>query len=66
MATNYTYKKIQEMRAILIEEIKTQFPAITVDVLMLVEQRLQTAVMGNLFDTDIKEEVVDTRIIDKQ
>ena len=64
MSINYTYKKIQEMRAILIEEIKTQFPSITVEVLLLVEKRLQTAIMANLLDDDIKLEVSDNRVID--
>jgi len=62
MATNlYTYKKIQEMRSMLIEEIKQVFPTITCDVLILVEHRVQTAIMSGLFDKDIKDEVPDKR-----
>lgn len=61
MAKIYNYKKIQEMRAILIEEIKQLFPIINIDVLNLVEKRLQTAIMSGLFDDDIKLEVPDNR-----
>jgi hypothetical protein len=64
MAT-YNYKKVQEMRSMLLEEIKQIFPNPTVDVYMLVEERLQTAIMAGLFDKDIKDEVPDKRIKDK-
>jgi len=62
----YNYKKIQEMRAMLLEEVKEIFPTQTVEVHMLVEQRLQSAIMAGLLDADIKEEVTDTRIKDKE
>lgn len=52
----YTYKKIQEMRESLIQEIKLIFPTVTCDVLRLVEMRIQTALMAGLFDDDIKKE----------
>lgn len=52
----YTYKKIQEMRESLIEEIKLIFPTVTCDVLRLVEMRIQTALMAGLFNDDIKKE----------
>lgn len=52
----YNYKKLQEMRALLIEEIKESFPTITVEVLMLVETRLHSAIMAGLFEDDIKKE----------
>lgn len=53
------------MRALLTEEVKQFFPTITCEVLLLVEQRLQSAIMAGLFDEEIKEEVDDTRVIDK-
>lgn len=62
----YNYKKIQEMRSMLMEEMKQTFPTLTVEVLMLVEQRLQSAIMAGLLDVDIKEEVADTRVKDKE
>lgn len=62
----YNYKKIQEMRSMLIEEIKATFSIITVEVLALVEQRLQSAIMAGLLDSDIKQEVPDERVVDKQ
>jgi hypothetical protein len=49
----YTYKKIQLMRESLTEEAKLSFPSITVEVLILVEHRLQTAIMAGLFDDDV-------------
>mgnify|MGYP003647380677 CR=1 FL=1 len=61
----YDYKKIQEMRSMLFEEIKTRFGILNVDHHMLVEQMLQTCVMAGLFDSDIKKEVRDNRIKDK-
>jgi len=54
----FTYKKIQEIRELQIEEIKKQLPiGITIDVLRLVEMRIQTLIMAGLFDTDIKKEI---------
>lgn len=66
MAKTYDYKKIQEMRSMLMEEIKSTFYTSTVDVLMLVEQRLQSAIMAGLLDEDIKDEVLDKRVVDEK
>lgn len=57
MSKQFTYKKIQEIRELQIEEIKKQIPSITIDVLKLVEMRVQTLISAGLVDTDIKEEV---------
>lgn len=63
---SYDYKKIQEMRAIIFEEMKESFGAgLNVEHLKLVEMRVQTAIMAGLVDSDIKKEVQDTRIIDE-
>lgn len=64
MKAEYNYKKIQEMRAMLTEEVKLSFPTINAEILLLVEERLQTAIMAGLLDGDIKEEVDDTRVVD--
>lgn len=53
----YDYKKIQEMRERLVEEVKQIFPTVTVEVYKLVEMRLQTAIMAGLLNEDIKEEI---------
>ncbi len=54
----FTYKKIQEIRELQIEEIKKQLPiGITLQVLDLVEKRVQTLIMAGLLDDDIKDEV---------
>jgi hypothetical protein len=63
----YTYKKIQEMRGIIFEEMKEVFgDRLTVEHWKLVEIRVQTAIMAGLFDNDIKKEVIDTRVVDEK
>lgn len=66
MDKDYTYKKIQEMRSMIFEEMKELFgPKLDVEHVKLVEMRVQTAIMAGLFDEDIKAEVKDNRVIDK-
>lgn len=57
MAISYDYKKIQEMRGLLFEEMKQQFgPILNIEHLKLLEMRLQTAIMAGLMDQDIRKE----------
>lgn len=46
--TTVSYNVIQEMRQTLIDELKPSYPTITIDVLKLVEMRLQTLVMAGV------------------
>lgn len=58
MAKSYNYKKIQEMRHALKEElIETGIAILTVEHYKLIEMRIQTAIMADLIDSDIKSEV---------
>jgi len=58
MAKEFTYKKIQEIRDLQIEEIKKQLPlGMTAEILRLVEMRVQTLIMAGLFDDDIRGEI---------
>ena len=59
MAENiFTYKDIQEIRELQIEELKPVLPmGMTVEFFKLVEMRVQTLIMAGLFDEDIKKEV---------
>ncbi len=45
---NLTYKQIQLMRDLLIEEIRSNFTTITVEHLKLIEMRIQTLIMAHL------------------
>lgn len=51
-----TYKQIQLMRELLIEELSTQFSYVGVPQLELVELRLQTLIMAGLDRDDIAME----------
>lgn len=58
MTTVYNYKKIQEMRNSLKEElISTGVVGYSVEHDKLVEMRLHTAIMAGLLNNDINEEV---------
>lgn len=45
---NLSYKQIQIMRELLIEEMRASFTTISVEHLKLVEMRLQTLIMARL------------------
>jgi hypothetical protein len=57
MAKVYDYKKIQEMRQSLIDELSAIFPQTTIELLNLAENRLQSAIMAGLFDDDLKKDI---------
>jgi len=58
MATDFTYKKLQRIRELQLQEIKEQLPlGITIEVLCLVEKRVQTLIMAGLVFDDIKNEI---------
>lgn len=57
MAKVYDYKKIQQMREALIEELNSIFPQTTIELLNLAENRLQSAIMAGLFEDDIKKDI---------
>lgn len=57
------YRQVQVLRELLIDEMASQIPHLTVDHLILVEHRLQTLMMAGVIDfDDIKKEVKNIRV----
>jgi len=58
MAKTFSYKKLQQIRELQIEELRLMLPlGMTVEFLKLVEMRVQTLIMAGLFDDDIRGEI---------
>lgn len=55
--TEISYNIIQEMRDNLIDELKASTPSITIDVLKLVEMRVQTALMAGVTNKSLEASV---------
>lgn len=54
----YNYKKIQEMRNALKEEmVASGLTVVSIETEKLIEMRVQTAIMAGLFNDDINKEV---------
>jgi len=51
------YKQIQELREAITEELLTSgaFPSVTIDMLKLVEARIQTIIMAGLDEKEVKQ-----------
>ena len=56
MAKTFNYKKVQELRNLLTDEISNHSTVMTVEHLKLAEMRLQTAIMAGLDDRDVDKE----------
>ena len=52
-----SYKYIQELREVIIEEMRTSFTTLTVEHLKLAEMRLQTVLQSKVDLEDIKFEI---------
>jgi len=58
MAKTFSYKKLQQIRELQIEELRLMLPlGMTEEFLKLVEMRVQTLIMAGLFDDDIRGEI---------
>jgi len=58
MAKTFSYKKLQQIRELQIEELRLMLPlGMTVEFFKLVEMRVQTLIMAGLFDDDIRGEI---------
>jgi len=58
MAKTFSYKKLQQIRELQIEELRIMLPlGMTVEFFKLVEMRVQTLIMAGLFDDDIRGEI---------
>lgn len=56
MPIKFTYKKIRKLRKTLTEEVAATVPMLTTDHLMLVEMRVQTAIMADIDDGEVEKE----------
>ena len=57
MTTNLTYKQIQKIREDILQELLLMFPTPTVELMRLVDMRVQSVLMADLDDKKVEKDI---------